>query len=160
MKWDKVCKSGLSKFFKGCLPQNLFSLLLNTLSQIFHSVTSTRTIQFGKTIQFNIQFTWTLWSSKKTTEMEYGQIKALEIHKSKGQKKNFHLSGWEHFSSLASANTEVLFFWPKTNEINYALCAKFQLNYHCVPSCMYLFVQIQCMFFLLIQIFDCTIHIF
>ena len=63
-------------------------------------------------------------------------------------KKNFHLSGWEHFSSLASANTEVLFFWPKTNEINYALCARFQLNYHCVPSCMYLFVQIQCMFFL------------
>ena len=75
------------KFFKGCLPQNLFSLLLNTLSQIFHSVTATRTRQFGKTIQFNIQFTWTLWSSKKTTEMEYGQIKALEIHKSKGQKK-------------------------------------------------------------------------
>ena len=75
------------KFFKGCLPQNLFSLLLNTLSQIFHSVTATRTIQFGKTIQFNIQLTWTLWLSKKTTEMEYGQIKAFEIHKSKGQKK-------------------------------------------------------------------------
>ena len=52
-KWDKVFKSGLSKFcgrqplknfkgcrpysfkfFKGCLPQNLLSPLLNTLSQM------------------------------------------------------------------------------------------------------------------------------
>ena len=33
-KWDKIFKSGLSKFFKGCLPQNLLSPLLNTLSQI------------------------------------------------------------------------------------------------------------------------------
>ena len=32
-RWDKVFKSGLSKFFKGCLPQNLLSPLLNTLSQ-------------------------------------------------------------------------------------------------------------------------------
>ena len=32
--WDKVFKSGLSKFFKGCLPQNLLSPLLNTLSQL------------------------------------------------------------------------------------------------------------------------------
>ena len=30
--WDKVFKSGLSKFFKGCLPQNLLSPLLNTFS--------------------------------------------------------------------------------------------------------------------------------
>ena len=34
-KWDKVFKSGLSKFFKGCLPQNLISPLLNNLPQIF-----------------------------------------------------------------------------------------------------------------------------
>ena len=33
-KWDKVVKSGLSKFFKGSLPQNLLSPLLNTLSQM------------------------------------------------------------------------------------------------------------------------------
>ena len=33
-KWDKVFKSGLSKFFKDCLPQNLLTLLLNALSQI------------------------------------------------------------------------------------------------------------------------------
>ena len=33
-KWDKVCKGRLSKFFKGFLPQNLLSPLLNTLSQI------------------------------------------------------------------------------------------------------------------------------
>ena len=33
-KMGKVFKSGLSKFFKGCLPQNLLSPLLNTLSQI------------------------------------------------------------------------------------------------------------------------------
>ena len=32
--WDKVSKSGLSKFFKGCLPQNLLSPLLNTLSHL------------------------------------------------------------------------------------------------------------------------------
>ena len=32
--WDKVLKSGLSKFFKGCLPQNLLSPLLNTLPQL------------------------------------------------------------------------------------------------------------------------------
>ena len=32
--WDKVFKSGLSKFFKGCLPQNLLGLLLNTLYPI------------------------------------------------------------------------------------------------------------------------------
>ena len=31
---DKVLKSRLSKFFKGCLPQNLLSPLLNTLSLI------------------------------------------------------------------------------------------------------------------------------
>ena len=35
---DKVFKSGLSKFFKGCLPQNLLSPLLNTLSDIIGSV--------------------------------------------------------------------------------------------------------------------------
>ena len=34
IKWDKVFKSGLSEFFKGCIPQNLHSPLLNTLSQI------------------------------------------------------------------------------------------------------------------------------
>ena len=33
--WDKVFKRGLSKFFKGCLPQNLLSPLLNTLSHMF-----------------------------------------------------------------------------------------------------------------------------
>ena len=45
--WDKVFKNGLSKFcgrqplnfpfkfFKACLPQNLLSPLLNTLSHIF-----------------------------------------------------------------------------------------------------------------------------
>ena len=32
--WGKVFKSGLSKFFKGCLPQNLLSPLLNTLSRM------------------------------------------------------------------------------------------------------------------------------
>ena len=37
LKWDKVFKSGLSKLFKGCLPQNLLSPLLNTLSQMFLS---------------------------------------------------------------------------------------------------------------------------
>ena len=28
--WDKVCKSGLIKFFKGCLPQRLSSILTCT----------------------------------------------------------------------------------------------------------------------------------
>ena len=32
--WDKLLKSGLSKFFKDCLPQNLLSPLLNTLSRL------------------------------------------------------------------------------------------------------------------------------
>ena len=32
--WDKVFKSGLSKFFKDCLPQNLFSPFLNSFSHI------------------------------------------------------------------------------------------------------------------------------
>ena len=32
--WDKVFKSRLSKFFKGCLPQNLLSSLLNTSSHL------------------------------------------------------------------------------------------------------------------------------
>ena len=31
-KFDKVFKSGLSKYFKGCLPQNLLSPFLNSLS--------------------------------------------------------------------------------------------------------------------------------
>ena len=35
--WNKVFKSRLSTFFKGCLPQNLRSPLLNTLSQLFCS---------------------------------------------------------------------------------------------------------------------------
>ena len=35
--WDKAFKSGLSKFFKGSLPQNFTSSLLNTLSHIFFS---------------------------------------------------------------------------------------------------------------------------
>ena len=30
LKWDKVFKNRLSKFFKGCLPQNLLSPFLNT----------------------------------------------------------------------------------------------------------------------------------
>ena len=51
MKWDKVCKSGLSKFFKGCLPQNLFSLLLNTLSQIYFYHLLVLQILFRITIQ-------------------------------------------------------------------------------------------------------------
>ena len=34
INWDKVFKRGLSKFFKDCLPQNLLSPLLNTLSQL------------------------------------------------------------------------------------------------------------------------------
>ena len=38
MIWGKVFKSTLNKFFKGCLPKNLFSPLLNTLS---HLVTKT-----------------------------------------------------------------------------------------------------------------------
>ena len=33
-KWDKVFKNGPSKFLKGCLPQILLGLLLNTLSQM------------------------------------------------------------------------------------------------------------------------------
>ena len=31
---NKVFKSGLSKFFKGCLPQDLLSPFLNTLSHL------------------------------------------------------------------------------------------------------------------------------
>ena len=34
--WDKVFTSGLSKFSKGCLPHNLLSPLLNTLSHMFN----------------------------------------------------------------------------------------------------------------------------
>ena len=34
MFWTKVFKSGQSKFFKGCLPQNLLGPLLNTLSHL------------------------------------------------------------------------------------------------------------------------------
>ena len=33
-KWGKVLESGIKKFFKGCLPQNLHSSLLNILSQV------------------------------------------------------------------------------------------------------------------------------
>ena len=33
-KGNKVFENGPSKFFKGCLPENLLSPLLNTLSQI------------------------------------------------------------------------------------------------------------------------------
>ena len=35
MIWDKVFKSGFSKSFKGFLPQNLLSPLLNTLSHFW-----------------------------------------------------------------------------------------------------------------------------
>ena len=38
IKWDKVFKSGLSKFFKGCLPQNFLSPLLNTLFQMLMAI--------------------------------------------------------------------------------------------------------------------------
>lgn len=34
IKWEKVFKSVLSKFFTGCLAENLHSSLLNTLSQM------------------------------------------------------------------------------------------------------------------------------
>ena len=34
MIWDRVFKMGPSKFFKGYLPQNLLSPLLNTLSRM------------------------------------------------------------------------------------------------------------------------------
>ena len=46
IKWDKVLKSGLSKFFKGCLPRNLLGPLLNTLSQM--------TLTLGQ----NYEFIW------------------------------------------------------------------------------------------------------
>ena len=38
IKRDKVFKSGLSKFFKGCLPQNFLSPLLNTLFQMLMAI--------------------------------------------------------------------------------------------------------------------------
>ena len=34
IKSDKVFKRGLTKFFKGCSPQNLLSQFLNTFSQM------------------------------------------------------------------------------------------------------------------------------
>ena len=40
--WNKVFKSGLTKFFKGCLPQNLISLPLNTL--VSHKLCITKMI--------------------------------------------------------------------------------------------------------------------
>ena len=33
--YGTIFKSGLLKFFKGCLPQNLLSPLLNTLSNMY-----------------------------------------------------------------------------------------------------------------------------
>ena len=41
--WDKVIKSGLSKFFKGCLLQNLLRPLLNTF---FHLCTQDAVYKF------------------------------------------------------------------------------------------------------------------
>ena len=40
---DKVFKSGLRNFFKGCLPQNLLSPLLNTLSHIYFYISKSIT---------------------------------------------------------------------------------------------------------------------
>ena len=36
--WDKIFESGLSKFFKDFLPQNLLSPLLNTLSRLIGDI--------------------------------------------------------------------------------------------------------------------------
>ena len=40
-KTSSVFKSGLSKFFEGCLPQNLLSPFLNTFSQFYDMVLDT-----------------------------------------------------------------------------------------------------------------------
>ena len=54
--WDKVFKSGLSKFFKVCLPQ-IFSLLLNTLSHIrviHNKYTWDCNLEFKKLLEIDI----------------------------------------------------------------------------------------------------------
>ena len=38
--WDKVFKSGLSKFIKGYLPQNFLTPVLNTVSYIINAIQS------------------------------------------------------------------------------------------------------------------------
>ena len=52
-----------------------------------------------------------VWSSNKTTEVEYSlNLKASWVHLKRQKKKNFHPHGWEAFSSPTNVETEVLFF--------------------------------------------------
>ena len=52
-------------------------------------------------MQFNVQFTKTLWLFIKTNTVEYSLNKAFYGHRFKKQKKNF----------CQPAETEVLLFW-------------------------------------------------
>ena len=72
--------------------------------------------QFRERIQFSIQFNRWLWSSDKTTNVEYGLIKALPMHIERTIKSFFCPPGWEIFSSPTGTQTEVLFcasWWRK-----------------------------------------------
>ena len=59
MDWsDKVIKSGVSKFFKGCLPPNLLSPLLNTVSHTKVNYLKRSPVTIARQINYMFKQLW------------------------------------------------------------------------------------------------------
>ena len=83
-----------------------------TNRSIFQSV---KTIsQFRERIRFSIHFKGVLWSMKKTTEVEYGFIKALRIHTER-TKRLFRPARVRNFLSPASTKMKASLFGLTTD---------------------------------------------
>ena len=106
---EVFCKKGVlrnfAKFTGKHLCQRPASLLKKTLAQllscefreIFKNTFFTEH-HLATTYRFSIRFTRALWSSKKTTKVEYGQIiKILWKHIERTRKTFFGVYGWEFF---------------------------------------------------------------
>ena len=92
--WDKVIKNGLSKFFKGCLLQNLLSPLLNTF---FHLCTQDAVYKFPS----------------KMTKCRLGCLYQLSLNFPKKmfwhlQKVTKEKGSWIHFQSSCTLTTVTL----------------------------------------------------
>ena len=65
-----------NKFFRGIKEDNsVFILILTDISKHHNNLYKA----VYRNIRFSIYFTWTFWSSNKTTQVEYGLTEALGI---------------------------------------------------------------------------------
>ena len=104
--WDKIFKSGVSKFFKGCLPQYLLSPLLNTLSHLKNKV-------FPRQVFNHKVHCYATFSGKKKNSWNFLKNLAVSIFYSK--KLYFHVKYQKNFMSRFRVKliTDLLTYWER-----------------------------------------------